>query len=1795
MPGIRIGVDVSGGITSLQQFQNVLQSTGATTKLTEAEVAKLEARFKNKLAADEAAKSVNEAAKNIEQLGKAAGLSEGELAKLHTRLNNGTVPQATKDIRDHGDAVSSLSQKVFRVAEAYSTWKISQYATDAAVAAAKYETMGVVLRVLGENLGYTNSQMQGFATGLQKTGISMTESQQSLAKLAAAHIDLSKSAELARVAQDAAVIAGVNSSEAFGRIVQGIATGQTILLHHMGLMVDLEGEYKRGAEAMGLTSNELTKMEKHHIALNAVLEEGKTRQGVYSEAMETAGKQITSFSRYLDDFQVKFGTAFNGTTTAVVKEASLTMKDLQDEISRPESREHLQQLGSLFGVLAHNAMGQAVPALRAVVDVMGELAKAIKDIPPEIWGAIIGGRIAGIPGVVGGMMGGYMARDEVQVEKEQQRIAELQGRLSSGGRSVMLGNMPLFSVGGYSDEERKKMQDEIDRRQKNIEQLQRSIGLGAVAASTSGNVKDSWMVRDIMARNQEGAAYGAQKQADRGDEEAMARLLKPTKDLPQNRLDQINKKFISEQDQLLAYVQRQIGKGGNEGNWWQWWGSITNQKRELYQADVESLFKKGPKESSTVDDTEERLTQQVADKLAQVKAAFGGDGLGSAIAKIDKEFHDFTRQLEKGLAEGKIDIDAFKKAEEDLAQVRTWQVKAAEVDSYVKSLQQAGKYQAEMAKYTYGAQGSQFNAEWNAGAAIYAKELQQAGAGTDRADPKRVAEAESRWQAHQQFLRDEEVRRLGDGGKLSGEYWDAEQRKLNAHLSQVKANVTDETAFRVYAAQQQDKLEKGKLDARIGYETDFGSYLADRLSQDYGLYQSAAGRQTQLWESYYGDLKTLVEGVGNDFKTGVSQSLSDLMVGNTAKAGQDFRDMLDRMRQDFTKFVVDIGMDWAKGKLKGLFSTSDSQGSGAGNGGDDSNYGVMGSQSRIDALAPAIRSYGLTGFVGGNVGAPSLLSQFAGGASGAAMAFISGGSGSSGGSSFWSGSGSPVSAVSGGMADNQSLAVSSLISQGYSPQLAQWLVTYNGSTTAQVTASAAKATQASSGGISSMDMLQQGGSLMKGGSSSIIDSVNAWGYNAMGIGSAPLAADAGTLMADGSIMGPAFQGSAAGATGGLGTALGAGAAAAGIGYMAGGLMSTQSPAASYVGAGAGLVAGGAAALAGYGMLASTGIGALVAIPAAAITALATPATTTTEKNGNNGNMVMAPYGLGTSSGIIGFEGYTKTTTGSFGQTSTSHYSQPTVADPALTKQWNTAMSGQTAGLTSSLNALGMGTGALRDYQFPMAFALNSSVVGQYSYNIASHMAETAIQASDLKDAFNEALRSGEAYIDEINRIASAYAATSAVAQAAGTSLAKLSGSDNVVGQGNWASNVADLMGGNDKLAAAFSVYSGSMSKAAVANNSVNATGAQADTMIGLIGDSSVNRGNFWSSYGTAMQSPMEAADFQAWSNAATWMQQFNVAEKAAGQALMQFNQLQIATLQDQIKTAQSLRVMVDGVNTTVQSAYSTYNGLSNALNSTLQGIQWNSNLSPNTPTQTYEQQLAYWKQLKATVAGEDSSSLTYSADVQKLNSFASTFLQTSKSYYGNSAQYQQDYQEVTGTLQSIKTPIDQEVSLLRDQLQKQNEIVNAAQAQIDQLTLVNNQINLTNTAIEVLGQNTITGFNGLTEQMAGISGVVARLQAAYDINNLGKQLGLPGFAKGGSFVVGENGVEVLTMGSGASGSVTSNKTLQEMTDNTALHKATMDGNRIQATGLSMIHAELQKQTVALRQAARSKGVPARLR
>jgi phage-related protein len=181
------------------------------------------------------------------------------------------------------------------------------FGVEAFKTAARVGEMDASLRALAKANNLSYDAMQASVSAVRKQGIEAGTAQQLVAQFARNQLDLSKSTDLARVAQDAAVISGRNSTEVLDDLVHGITTQNSQVLRNAGLNVQAGQAVDKYAKSIGKATKDLTDAERSQAVLNAVLESGKTVAGAYAEAMTEPGKVLRSFPRLIDDIKLSVG------------------------------------------------------------------------------------------------------------------------------------------------------------------------------------------------------------------------------------------------------------------------------------------------------------------------------------------------------------------------------------------------------------------------------------------------------------------------------------------------------------------------------------------------------------------------------------------------------------------------------------------------------------------------------------------------------------------------------------------------------------------------------------------------------------------------------------------------------------------------------------------------------------------------------------------------------------------------------------------------------------------------------------------------------------------------------------------------------------------------------------------------------------------------------------------------------------------------------------------------------------------------------------------------------------------------------------------------------------------------------------------------------------------------------------------------------------------------------------------------------------------------------------------------
>lgn len=172
--------------------------------------------------------------------------------------------------------------------------------TDFVNTAARTDVLNIAMQSVARSSGYMLSAVQADKKAVMELGIAEQEATQILNRFMQAQLDTADAAKLSRVAQDAAVIAGYNSSQAAEQMTEAIAKQRPELLSAFGMTRNMLEIYNDYAKTVGKTTNQLSEAEKKQAMLNYILKEGEKIAGTYEASMGAVGKQIGSLPRYWD-------------------------------------------------------------------------------------------------------------------------------------------------------------------------------------------------------------------------------------------------------------------------------------------------------------------------------------------------------------------------------------------------------------------------------------------------------------------------------------------------------------------------------------------------------------------------------------------------------------------------------------------------------------------------------------------------------------------------------------------------------------------------------------------------------------------------------------------------------------------------------------------------------------------------------------------------------------------------------------------------------------------------------------------------------------------------------------------------------------------------------------------------------------------------------------------------------------------------------------------------------------------------------------------------------------------------------------------------------------------------------------------------------------------------------------------------------------------------------------------------------------------------------------------------------
>ena len=212
--------------------------------------------------------------------------------------------------KDTSKDLMGLEKLAKKVGVAFAAMAAAKVIKNATLLAARVETLGVVTKTLGATAGMTEKEIRSLERAIEDQGITLRSSRQSIAMMIQANVDLAYATDLARLAQNTAVIANLNSSESFQQLIYVLQTGNVRMARTLGLNVQFGNAQKELAKTLGKTTQELTEQEIMQARTNAVIKAGIPIANVYAEAMGTAGKTLLSMPRQIEAISLAFGKMF---------------------------------------------------------------------------------------------------------------------------------------------------------------------------------------------------------------------------------------------------------------------------------------------------------------------------------------------------------------------------------------------------------------------------------------------------------------------------------------------------------------------------------------------------------------------------------------------------------------------------------------------------------------------------------------------------------------------------------------------------------------------------------------------------------------------------------------------------------------------------------------------------------------------------------------------------------------------------------------------------------------------------------------------------------------------------------------------------------------------------------------------------------------------------------------------------------------------------------------------------------------------------------------------------------------------------------------------------------------------------------------------------------------------------------------------------------------------------------------------------------------------------------------------
>lgn len=312
-----------------------------------------------------------------------------------------------------GNALQSLHAQTAAAALAFGALAFGAVSMvkEAADLAGRVQVLNTSITAVAKSSKVTSWELQVAAQAIQKLGITAREADNAVIQFTVSNLKLADAVKLSRVAQDLAVVAGLNSSQTFGLLVSSIEQLNPRALRMAGIITTLDKIYEKFTKTTGVAAKDMTTLQQKQAVVNEILEQGKLRAGAYEAAMSDASKQIGSFARVTENAKVALGEAFLPVMLMAIEGMTKLIETFTN--ADPEVKRVVSSL--LAAVAAMAAISAAIATSHLL-----QLPNLIKMIMTPMGAWIIG------LGLVAGAIVYLTSKSKIMTEEMIQSAAETQ-------------------------------------------------------------------------------------------------------------------------------------------------------------------------------------------------------------------------------------------------------------------------------------------------------------------------------------------------------------------------------------------------------------------------------------------------------------------------------------------------------------------------------------------------------------------------------------------------------------------------------------------------------------------------------------------------------------------------------------------------------------------------------------------------------------------------------------------------------------------------------------------------------------------------------------------------------------------------------------------------------------------------------------------------------------------------------------------------------------------------------------------------------------------------------------------------------------------------------------------------------------------------------------------------------------------------------------------------------------------------------------------------------------------------